>query len=88
MQAGAGLIVLGAVVWYVWAHAGKTHTVILPEAAVSAIGYWPYAWWCGTSRGAAYVHHYPDTVGATVLPMVLQTDDGSLSVQDSAVGRG
>jgi hypothetical protein len=85
---GAGLAVLAAGVWYLWTHEGKTHNITQPEAVVSDIGYWPYAWWCGTSRGNAYVHHYPDTVGATVLPMVLQTDDGTLSVQDSQVGRG
>ena len=85
---GSGLVVLAAAIWYVWAHAGKSHNLALPEETVSAIGYWPYAWWAGSSRGNAYVHHYPDTVGATVLPMVLQTDDGTLSVQDSQVGRG
>ncbi len=88
VQLGAGLVLLAAGVWYVWTHEGKSHNVVMPEEAVSEIGYWPYAWWCGTSRGQAYVHHYPDTVGATVLPMVLQTDDGTLSVQDSVVGRG
>lgn len=85
---GVGLAVLAAGVWYVWAHGAKTHNLSLPEETVSAIGYYPYAWWAGSSRGNAYVHHYPDTVGATVLPMVLQTEDGTLSVQDSVVGRG
>jgi len=88
IHVGGGLVLLAAAVWYLWTHEGKSHNVTQPEPVVSEIGYWPYAWWCGTSRGNAYVHHYPDTVGATVLPMTLQTDDGSLSVADSGVGRG
>lgn len=83
-----GLGALFVLVAYLWAHGGKTHNLTLPEETVSAVGFWPYAWWCGSSRGHAYVHHYPDTVGPNVLPLVLQTEDGTLSVQDSEVGRG
>lgn len=88
MHAAAALAVLAAGVWYVWVHEGKVHKITLPEETVSAIGYWPYAWWAGTSRGHAYVHHYPDRVGPNVLPLVAQTSEGTLSVQDSEVGRG
>lgn len=85
---GIGLAVLAAGVWYAWVHQGRTHNVTLPEESVSSLGYWPYAWWCGTSRGNAYVHHYPDKVGPNVLPLVLQTEDGTLSVTESEIGRG
>ena len=87
-HAGAALAVLAAGVWYLWVHQGRTHNVTLPEESVSSLGYWPYAWWCGTSRGNAYVHHYPDKVGPNVLPLVLQTEDGTLSVTESEIGRG
>ena len=40
---GAGLAVLAAGIWYVWAHGAKTHNLALPEETVSAIGYYPYA---------------------------------------------
>lgn len=85
---GIGLAVLAAGTWYVWAHQGKTHNLTLPEETIAEVGYWPYAWWAGHSRGNAYVHHYPDTVGPNVLPLVLQTENGTLSVADSEVGRG
>lgn len=85
---GMGLAVVFVAVWYVWLHSGRTHNLTMPEETVSAIGYWPYAWWCGSSRGQAYTHHYPDRVGPNVLPLVLQTEEGTLSVQDSEVGRG
>lgn len=88
LHIGAGLVLLGAAIWYVWTHEGKSHNITLPEETISSVGYWPYAWWCGTSRGEAYVHHYPDTVGPNVLPLVLQTSEGTLSVEDSEVGRG
>lgn len=85
---GAGLVVLALAVWYTWTHQGKSHNVTMPEAVVSSTGYYPYAWWCGTSRGTAYVHHYPDRVGPNVLPMIAQTSEGTLSVSESEVGRG
>jgi hypothetical protein len=88
MRAGIGLGALFLAVWYVWTHQGKTHNLTLPEETVSEVGYWPYAWWCGSSRGNAYVHHYPDRVGPNVLPLVLQTENGTLSVEDSEIGRG
>lgn len=88
VHVGIGLAVLAAGIWYVWTHEGKSHNLTLPEETVSAIGYWPYAWWAGSSRGNAYVHHYPDRVGPNVLPLVAQTSEGTLSVQDSEVGRG
>lgn len=85
---GGGLLILAAAVWYLWTHEGKTHNLTVPEETVSKVGYYPYAWWCGTSRGNAYVHHYPDRVGPNVLPLVLQTDDGTLAVTHSEAGRG
>ncbi|MFL6116736.1 MAG: hypothetical protein ACJ786_36080 [Catenulispora sp.] len=88
LHLGAGLVLLAAGVWYLWAHEAKTHNISLPEATTSATGYYPYIWWAGHSRGNAYVHHYPDTVGPNVLPLVLQTEDGTLSAADSEVGRG
>lgn len=88
VSVGAGLVVLAGAVWYLWGHQGGTHTLALPEETTAEVGYWPYAWWCGHSRGNPYVHHYPDTIGPNVLPMILQTEDGTLSVRDSVVGRG
>jgi hypothetical protein len=85
---GGGLVLLAAGVWYVWAHQGKTHNLSVPEETVSSLGYYPYAWWAGHSHGNAYVHHYPDTVGPNVLPLVAATEDGTLSVAQSEVGRG
>lgn len=88
IHVGAGLAVLAVVVWYLWKYEGQGHNIEMAEAAVSDIGYYPYAWWAGHSRGNAYVHHYPDTVGPNVLPLVLQTEDGTLSAADSELGRG
>lgn len=88
VQIGIGLAVLAAGVWYVWVHEGKSHNLTMPEEVVSDTGYWPYTWWAGHSRGNAYVHHYPDRVGPNVLPLILQTENGTLSVADSEVGRG
>lgn len=85
---GAGLAALALATWYLWTHEGKTHNVTQPEEVVNDTGYWPYTWWAGHSHGNAYVHHYPDQVGPNVLPLILQTEDGTLSVQDSEVGRG
>jgi hypothetical protein len=65
---GGGLVVLALAVWYLWSHEGKTHTVTVPEETANTLGYYPYAWWAGHSRGEAYVHHYPDRVGPNVLP--------------------
>lgn len=88
VHAGIALALLGAGVWYVWTHEGKSHSVTLPEEVTSDVGFYPYAWWAGHSRGQAYVHHYPDRVGPNVLPLILQTEEGTLSVRDSEVGRG
>jgi hypothetical protein len=85
---GGGLVVLALAVWYLWTHEGKTHTVTVPEETANTLGYYPYAWWAGHSRGEAYVHHYPDRVGPNVLPLILQTSDGTLSVTGSEAGRG
>ncbi len=85
---GAALVALAAGVWYLWSNEGQTHNIEVAEAVTSELGYYPYVWWCGHSRGNAYVHHYPDTVGPNVLPMVAQTEEGTFSVSESQVGRG
>lgn len=73
-----GLVVVAGAVWYLWGTGGKAHGVTL-DPVYDTAAYNPYAWWQNHSRGNAYVHHYPSTVGPNCLPVVLQNEQGAIS---------
>lgn len=82
-----GAAALAAVVWYAWTNEGQAHNIQMPDWN-SENQFDPYAWWAGHSKGNAYVHHYPETIGQNCLPEPLDNAAGSFSVTMSAAGNG
>jgi hypothetical protein len=82
----AGALIAAAVIWYVWTNEGQAHNVSIDFN--SETQYDPYAWWAGHSKGNAYVHHYPESVGQNCLPAPIDNLEGSYSLTFSEAGNG
>ena len=82
-----GALLLAGIVWYAWTNEGETHNVTVPDF-FSPTQYDPWAWWAGHSKGNAYVHHYPETIGQNCLPEPLDNQEGSFSTTFAEVANG
>lgn len=87
MAVPVGTLLLAAVVWYAWTNEGETHNVNPPNY-FSEAQYDPYAWWAGHSKGNAYVHHYPESIGQNCLPEPLATQEGAFSTTFAEAANG
>lgn len=79
-------LMAAAVIWYVWTNEGESHNVQVDFNSENQFD--PYAWWAGHSKGNAYVHHYPQTIGQNCLPEPLADMAGSYSLTFSEAGNG